>query len=451
MTCKLLLTLFLAMPTLASEIKEVRLITLDPAHFHASLVQKKMFPQVNPVVHVYSPGGPDLEQHLARIELFNTRADNPTHWQEKVYTGPDFLEKMIAEKAGNVVIISGNNAKKAHYILACVKAGLNVLADKPMAINPADSDLIERAFIEARRNGVFLLDIMTERHEITTILQRELSMQPTIFGTLDDGTPDNPSITKESVHHYFKEVAGKPLIRPPWFFDVKQQGEGIVDVTTHLVDLIQWECFPGQSLDSHEAQVLYAKRWTTAITPEQFQRATKLADYPAYLKPCVGKDGAIHIYCNGDFIYSLRGVNAKVSVEWRFEAPPGTGDTHYSLMRGTKAALVIRQGKDQNYKPTLYVEKRTKLSDAEFERALRIAIGKINDRYPGIDITKCACGWEVVIPAQYKDGHEAHFAQVAERYLGFLAAGKMTEWEVPNMLTKYSTIMQAYHLSRPLR
>ncbi len=447
----ILLATLIAMPTLATEIKEVRLITLDPGHFHASLVQKKMFPQVNPVVHVYSPGGPDLEQHLKRIELFNTRADSPTRWEEEVYTGPDFLEKMIKDKAGNVVVISGNNAKKAHYILACIEAGLNVLADKPMAINPADFDLIERAFIEARRRGVFLLDIMTERHEITTILQRELSMQPTVFGVLDTGTPDDPAITKISVHHFFKEVAGKPLIRPPWFFDVKQQGEAIVDVTTHLTDLIQWECFPDQALPHREAQVLYAKRWTTAITPEQFQRATKLAEFPDYLKPSVGKDGAIHIYSNGDFIYSLRGVHAKVSVEWRFEAPPGTGDTHFSLMRGTKAALVIRQGKEQNYKPTLYVEKRTKLSDAEFERALRLAITKINARIPGVDVTKCACGWEVIIPDHYKNGHEAHFAQVAERYLGFLAAGKMTEWEVPNMLTKYSTIMQAYPISRSLR
>jgi len=29
-----------------------------------------------------------------------------------------------------------------------------------------------------------------------------------------------------------------------------------------------------------------------------------------------------------------------------------------------------------------------------------------------------------------------------------LRAGKLPEWEVPNMLTKYSAIMQAYELSR---
>ena len=51
-------------------------------------------------------------------------------------------------------------------------------------------------------------------------------------------------MVKESVHHFYKIVSGSPVIRPAWFFDTSQQGEGIVDVTTHLVDLIQWGCFP---------------------------------------------------------------------------------------------------------------------------------------------------------------------------------------------------------------
>ena len=121
---------------------DVRLLTLDPGHFHAALVQKSMYPQVDPVVHVYSPGGADLEEHLKRIAGYNSRAESPTRWEEKVFTGPDFLEKMIAEKAGNVVVISGNNAKKTKYIFASVDAGLNVLSDKPMAVTPTVFDLL---------------------------------------------------------------------------------------------------------------------------------------------------------------------------------------------------------------------------------------------------------------------------------------------------------------------
>ena len=59
----------------------VRLITLDPGHFHAALVQKSMYANVDPVVHVYAPQGPDLQLHLGRINTYNTRIENPTKWK----------------------------------------------------------------------------------------------------------------------------------------------------------------------------------------------------------------------------------------------------------------------------------------------------------------------------------------------------------------------------------
>lgn len=428
---------------------KVKLITLDPGHFHAGLVQKFMYDQVEPVVYVYAPEGAELQEHLKRIEGYNTRAENPTKWQEKVYTGPDFLEKMIKEKPGNVVVISGNNAKKTKYIMACIEAGLNVLADKPMAITPDDFVLLKKAFALAQEKGIFLYDIMTERSEITTMLQKQLSRISNIFGELEKGTAEQPAVTKESVHHYFKEVSGKPLKRPAWFFDVTQQGEAIVDVTTHLVDLIQWECFPKQILDAEkDVEIVSAKRWITRITPEQFKKATLLDSYPDYLKKDVGPDNILNVYGNGEFIYKLKGVYAKASVTWNFEAPPGTLDTHYSIMRGSKADLVIRQGKEQNYKPTLYVEKKSTVSDEEFEKDLKAGINKLNKDFPGVDVKKADKIWEIIIPDKFKVGHEAHFAEVAKRYLEFLAEGKMPAWEVPNMIVKYHTTTRAYEKSR---
>jgi hypothetical protein len=46
----------------------------------------------------------------------------------------------------------------------------------------------------------------------------------------------------------------------------------------------------------------------------------------------------------------------KASVTWAYKAPEGGGDTHYSIMRGTKSNLVIRQGAEQKYQPVLYIE-----------------------------------------------------------------------------------------------
>lgn len=428
---------------------EVKLMTLDPGHFHAALVQKFMNKQVLPEVYVFAPEGPDVQDHLQRIAGFNSRAENPTHWQEIVYTGDDYLAKMIRDKPGNVVVISGNNRKKTEYIKDAVAAGINVLADKPMAIDTKGFHLLEKAFSLAAQKGVLLYDIMTERSEITTILQRELSQIPELFGELQKGSPDDPAVTKESVHHFYKYVAGKVLKRPPWYFDVQQQGEGIVDVTTHLIDLVQWECFPQQKLDyHHDIRINSAKRWPTEITPEQFKSVTRLANYPDYLNKYIVDDSLLNVYANGEIVYKIKGVWAKVSVRWNYRAPEGGGDTHFSIMRGSKASLIIRQGKEQNYRPELYVEPAAGLDRAAFADALQDAVKKINRRYPEIKLKKSAGTWHVIIPAKYRLGHEAHFGQVLTRYLNYLVQGRLPDWEIPNMLAKYYTTTTALQIAK---
>ncbi|WP_128544555.1 putative oxidoreductase C-terminal domain-containing protein [Larkinella soli] len=426
---------------------QIRLITLDPGHFHAALVQKTTYEGVDPVVHVYAPEGPDLQMHLDRIQGYNTRAENPTRWKEEVYKGADFLEKMLAEKSGNVVVISGNNRLKTDYIRKAVDGGFNVLADKPMVISASNFDQLKAAFESAEKNDKLLYDIMTERYEITTMLQRAFSMQPEVFGTLEKGTPDNPAITKESVHHFYKNVSGSILTRPAWFMDVAQQGEGIVDVTTHLVDLVQWEAFPEQTIDyTKDIRLTSARRWTTDMTLSQFSAITKQNAFPDYLKKDVEKDSVLKVFSNGEINYQVRGVNARVSVIWAYKAPEGAGDTHYSIMRGTKANLIIRQGAEQQYKPTLYIE--AVAGNAGLEAALKTALPALQQEYPGVEVKKNGKGYEVVIPEKFKEGHEAHFGRVTEKYLSFLKAGKMPAWEVPNMLAKYYTTTQALELAK---
>jgi predicted dehydrogenase len=440
---------------------KVHLITLDPGHFHAALVQKFMLPGVDPEVGVFAPEGDDVAQHLKRIESFNSRAEKPTSWVERVYTGPDYLEKALFSAMGGnshpsaageaarqrVIVISGNNARKSEYITRAVEQGIHVLADKPMVIRPGELPALEAAFATAKKKGVLLYDIMTERFEITTILQRELSRHAELFGALDRGSPDKPSITKISVHNFSKMVAGAQLKRPQWFFDPEQQGDGIVDVTTHLVDLVQWEAFPEQALKPSDAKVLSARRWNTPLTLEQFGRVTGATEFPAFLAPYV-KDGVLQAPANGEFTYTLKDIHARVSVTWDFEAPPGAGDTHFSVMRGTRATLTIRQGKEQGYKPVLYVYRHPLISPAGHEKALRTAISDIAKTYPGIDVRAEGDHFVVVVPDQYHNGHEAHFTQVTENFLKYLREGKLPKWEVPNMLTKYATIMQAYEKSR---
>lgn len=428
---------------------EVKLITLDPGHFHAALVQKSSYPQVSNDVYVYAPTGDDLQEHLKKIDGYNTRAESPTQWNEIIYTGNDFLEKMLAEKKGNVMVTAGNNGKKTDYIKATLQGGLHVLADKPMAINKKDFETLKACFDIARQNKVLLYDIMTERHEITTMLQKEFSLIPAVYGEQLPGTTEDPAVVKESVHHFFKIVSGNPLKRPAWFFDVTQQGEGIVDVTTHLVDLVQWECFPEQIIDyTKDIELLDANRWTTPLTLIQFEEVTGLKEYPDYLKKDV-KDNILNVYSNGDITYKIKGINAKVSVIWNYTFPAGGGDTHYSIMKGSKANLIIRQGEEQGYKPALFIE-TVKGTDLEaYNQELQTALSAITAKYPGITLNKVKENtWQVVAPATYHVGHEAHFGQVTENFLQYLKDRVLPAWEEPNMLAKYYVTTHALELAQ---
>ena len=427
---------------------EVKLITLDPGHFHAALVQKTMYETVDPVVHVYAPEGKDVMEHMERIESYNTRSDNPTAWVEKLYTGPDYLARMIDEKAGNVVVISGNNARKTENIHAAVKAGFNVLADKPMVITSGGFPVLKEAFNIAEDNGVLLYDIMTERFEITAILQRELSMIPEVFGKLTSGTADDPAITKESVHHFFKYVSGKPLIRPAWFFDVRQQGEGICrcDDAPRGPDPVG--SFSDVIIDTSDVEMISARRWATNLSPGQFNLVTGLDTFPEYLNEFL-QDNLLQVFSNGEIFYRIKGVCAKVSVTWNFQAPEGTGDTHYSIMKGTRSDLIIRQGAEENYQPVLYIELKDNENPEAFYKVLSAKFKTIETSYPGISLKELnKSKWMIEIPSDYKVGHEAHFGQVTERFLKYLQNGQLPEWEVPNMITKYYIITRALDLAK---
>ena len=407
----------------------VRLMTVDPGHFHAGLVQRIMYNQVDPEVHVYAPEGPDYIKHLDRIKGFNTRAVDPTAWNEIVYTGDDFFEKMLEDKPGNVVVLSGNNKKKAEYITRSVGAGLNVYADKPMIIIPEDFPRLEEAFRVAAEKGVLIYDIMTERFEVTTILQKLLSLNEAVFGKLTAGTHDDPAVTKISVHNYLKMVAGAPNIRPGWFFDVEQQGEGIVDVTTHLVDLVQWECFPEQILSPADVNVASARRWPTVISKEEFKAVTNLEEFPDYLQKDI-KDGKLNVFANGEIVYQIKGIWAKVSVTWDYQPPAGGGDTHFSLMRGTLCDLVIKQGKEENFKPTLYVENIKGSSVNDFTVKLKEALATLP--YDSLTVEPSGkSALKINIPAKYRVTHEEHFGQVTEKFLEYLKAGSFRNGKCP--------------------
>jgi predicted dehydrogenase len=427
---------------------EVKLITLHPGHFHAALVQKEMYPGVTARAHVYAPLGPDLLAHLQRIAGFNGRPDNATSWQLEVHAGPDSLRRMLRERPGNVVVLSGRNRDKIDYLKAAVEAGLNVLADKPWIISADDIPKLRAALDAAEAKGLIAYDIMTERYEITSILQRELVNDPDVFGTAEPGSEEEPGVFMESVHYLMKLVAGVPNRRPAWFFDVGQQGEGLTDVGTHLVDLIMWILFPGQAIDhGTEVSVRSARRWPTAMTRAEFAKVTGEADFPDFLRAQV-VDDRLHYYCNTLVSYTVRGVHVKLNVLWDYEAAPGAGDTHFAVFRGSRSRVEVRQGKEQNYRPELYVVADRGGDHQGVLRALRERVERLQEKYPGVGVEDLGREARVSIPDRYRVGHEAHFAEVTRQFLRYLEAPRtLPAWEKANMLAKYFVTTQGVRLA----
>lgn len=428
---------------------EVRLMTLDPGHFHAALVQKEMYEGVAPRVHVYAPLGPDLIAHLGRIAAFNLRSDHPTAWQTEVHAGPDYFARLLREKPGTVVVMSGRNRGKVDRVKALVAAGLNVLADKPWVLRSEDLPTLEAVLADADRKGLVVYDIMTERFEVTTILQRALVNDPAVFGEPATGSEEQPAVYMESIHHLMKVVAGAPNIRPAWFFDTAEQGEGLNDIGTHLADLVQWTLFPDQSIDArHDIQVLAAQRWATPITAEQFSRVTGEKSFPSALAADV-KDGVLQYFCNTFVTYRLRGRLVRLNVIWDWEAPAGSGDRHFAVYRGASSRVEVRQAQADGYRPELYVVPEQAGQQARILDAVQLRLKSVQDRFPGVGAEARGAEIHVVIPDRFRLGHEAHFAQVTRHFLGYLQDRKtLPAWERPNMLAKYFVTTTGTELSR---
>lgn len=400
-------------------------------------------------VRVYAPLGPDLSAHLNRIAAFNSRRENPTDWKLEIYAGADFLERLLADRDGNVVVLSGRNRGKIERLRAALGAGLHVLADKPWILDTAELSQLEAALQEADRKRLVAYDAMTQRFEISCILPRELVNDREIFGEPLPGSASQPAARMESVHYLLKEVAGVPNLRPAWFFDIREQGEGLTDVGTHLVDLIMWTLFPDQAIDyRRDIRVLDGERWPTVLTEEQFRRVTGERRFPEFLSGAL-RDGRLQYYCNNRVSYVIRGLHVVLDIRWEFEAPPGMGDTELAIFRGGRATVEVRQGPEEKFIPEVYVVPASAGERERVRRALEARLARLQQRYPGVALEDQGSRFHIQIPKALRIGHEEHFALLVDRFLGYLRRPEtLPAWEKPNMLAKYYVTTQGVALGR---
>ncbi|UCH48204.1 MAG: oxidoreductase [Betaproteobacteria bacterium] len=416
------------------------LVVVNPGHFHAGLTLRKRHPLLSDEVYVYAEDGPELRKFLHLVDAFNQREEDPTSWELHIYRGPDYLDALLQQPPGDVAMVAGKNNTKLSTMHRLHQAGLHVLGDKSWLIDASQLDLLEAI----TSSPPLTMDIMTERFEVAARLQVALSQNPEIFGGFRvDGS--EPAVYFKSVHHLYKEVNGKPLVRPVWYFDYGVLGEGITDVTTHLVDMAQWMVAGDQGVDYERDIVLTeARQWPTDIPLEMFSRITGLKEFPEYACRDVS-NGVLHYLCNANIKYTLRGVPVEVDSIWDLAIPEGGGDTHYCILRGTRADLVVDQGADTDFVTRLRVIPIE--TSTAYEKSLDEALAGMQDICPGVGYRADEYGYLVTIPAETRNGHEARFAEVLNEFLGYVDAGEWPPRVSQELVTKYKLLANAYDLS----
>ena len=414
------------------------LLILNPGHFHAALVLREPHPDLNRDIYVYSEKGPDLDRFMDMAASFNDRPDNPTDWQIHLYTGSDYLEKLISENMGDIVVIAGKNNTKMAAIERLNRSGFAVLADKPWVVSDKSLPALGAAMQPERP---FTLDIMTERFEITTQLQKEFLAEESVIGHIRIDENGSPSVFKESVHHLYKIVNQKPLVRPPWYFDTAVQGEGIVDVSTHLVDMTHWMLLPEQAISyAKDIQLLGARRWSTLIPKDRFSKITGLDRFPDSVQDHVAGN-QLEYFCNGELFYRIRNIPVKIRVIWNLEVPEGGGDTHYSLIKGTRSDLQIRQLPQRGFKVELLI--RPRKDSTEVAEAVQQCLEKWSQKYPGLSLTQEDNNMLVNIPDELRTTHEEHFCEVRDMYLACLKQKRFPAEAAECIVSKYTLLAEA--------
>jgi len=318
------------------------------------------------------------------------------------------------------------------------RAGLAILADKPWVTTEAALPFLRSTLAPDRPLAA---DIMTERYEIATLLQKEFLAQENIFGRVRIEADGSPSVFKECVHHLYKVVNGKPLVRPVWYFDIDIQGEGIVDTTIHLVDMTQWLLFPGTPIDyEKDVELIEARRWPTRVPLEKFATITGSDQFPANIREYV-TDDILDYFCNGELTYRLKGVPVHLRELWYLDEPPGGKDTHRSLIKGTRSDLIIRQLPETGFKTELLILPRE--NRGRVEAAVQKCLFRWSDRYPGLAARAEKNALLIEIPDEIRTTHEQHFYRVRDTFVEYLDTGTIPAEHRACTIAKYTLLADA--------
>ncbi len=424
----------------------------EPGHFHAALTLRVRNPRVDTRVHLYARPSPDRAAFLSLVHAFNDRAHAPTGWEVTIHEeGDDLLGKLIADRPCDAVVLAGKNDVKLASIARLHAAGIHVLADKPWVTNALALAALHQVTPDSSEAtaGALAMDIMTERHDVVARLRKKLVDDNRLFGGFRTARAGGePAIEIRAVHHLLKIVNRAPLQRPPWYYDIRVQGDGLVDIQSHLTDQAQWLLEGERPFDFDTDVVLVdACAWETPVPRALYAQSTGLAEFDTGVAADLSGD-VLGLRCNGQIDYRLRGVAVRQWAEWRQREPEGGGDLHHTVMRGTRSDVVVRQGPETGYRAELHLRAPPGTDPMALRRDLEALVGECRSQFPGLSSAPSDLGLELKIPDAIRSGHETHFAMVLETFLDYLEAGRWPASLNAAIRTRYTLLANAHALAQ---
>jgi hypothetical protein len=135
-----------------------------------------------------------------------------------------------------------------------------------------------------------------------------------------------------------------------------------------------------------------------------------------------------------------------LDTRWELSAPPGGGDAHRSVIRGTRSVIRVEQGPATGFRRRLSVEPRGE--PAPVQGALERALAAWSGAHPGLSLSAAASGWEIRVPPALDPGHERQFPVVLAELLALIAEGRRPARLAADTLAKYTLLAQASALAR---
>jgi predicted dehydrogenase len=132
--------------------------------------------------------------------------------------------RLLATERLDAVAVANENDLKAEAILAALRRGCDIIADKPLAITLREQQRLE-GFLAGHPQRRLLM-LLTLRGQPLWAGLRDLIRQ---------GRIGAPAFT-----HVRMAVQLKRKQRPPWFLDVRRSGGMFLDLLIHGLDQVEW-------------------------------------------------------------------------------------------------------------------------------------------------------------------------------------------------------------------